>query len=62
MAEEAGLHVDMAGFQAAMEEAKELSRAGAKKGSTAGLKFQAEETAYLQNRWGVGGWCRVQGS
>ncbi len=28
MAQEAGLHVDMAGFQAAMEEAKELSRAG----------------------------------
>ena len=28
MAQEAGLHVDMPGFQAAMEEAKELSRAG----------------------------------
>lgn len=28
MAQEAGLHVDMVGFQAAMEEAKELSRAG----------------------------------
>ena len=55
MAEEAGLHVDMAGFQAAMEEAKELSRAGAKKGAAAGLKFQAEETAYLQNRCGWGG-------
>lgn len=28
MAQEAGLHVDLPGFQAAMEEAKELSRAG----------------------------------
>ncbi|KAL4856101.1 Alanine--tRNA ligase [Chlorella vulgaris] len=49
MAQEAGLHVDMAGFQAAMEEAKEKSRAGAKQGAAAELKFQAEETAYLQN-------------
>ena len=52
MAQEAGLHVDMAGFQAAMEEAKELSRAGQKKGAATGLKFQAEETAYLQNMCG----------
>lgn len=51
MAQEAGLHVDMAGFQAAMEEAKEKSRAGAKQGAAAELKFQAEETAYLQNRY-----------
>lgn len=50
MAEESGLHVDMAGFQAAMEEAKELSRAGAKKGAGAELKFQAAETAHLQGR------------
>lgn len=52
MAQEAGLHVDMAGFQAAMEAAKELSRAGAKKGAGSELKFEAEATAYLQNRCG----------
>ena len=68
MAQEAGLHVDMAGFQAAMEEAKELSRAGQKKGAATGLKFQAEETAYLQNMCGGGGrrpgggcWARAAG-
>ncbi|KAL4446750.1 hypothetical protein ABPG77_007994 [Micractinium sp. CCAP 211/92] len=49
MAQEAGLSVDMAGFQAAMEAAKELSRAGAKKGAGSELKFEAEATAYLQN-------------
>ncbi|PRW58002.1 alanine--tRNA ligase isoform A [Chlorella sorokiniana] len=49
MAQEAGLHVDMVGFQQAMEEAKELSRAGQKKGAAANLKFQAAETAWLQN-------------
>jgi alanyl-tRNA synthetase len=47
MAEEAGLNVDMAGFEAAMAEAKELSRAGAKKGGGAALKFEAEATAWL---------------
>ncbi len=54
MAQEAGLSVDMAGFQAAMEAAKELSRAGAKKGAGSELKFEAEATAYLQNRWAAG--------
>ena len=49
MAEESGLSVDLGGFQKAMEEAKELSRAGQKKGTGAGLKFQAEETAWLAN-------------
>lgn len=49
MAQEAGLSVDMAGFQAAMETAKELSRAGQKKGAAQELKFEAEATAYLQN-------------
>ena len=58
MAEESGLHVDMAGFQAAMEEAKEKSRAGAKQGAAADLKFQAEETAYLQN--GCGSACTAR--
>ena len=47
MAEEAGLTVDVAGFHAAMEEAKELSRASQKKGGAAGLKFEAEATATL---------------
>ena len=37
MAEEAGLRVDMPGFQAAMEEAKELSRAGGRAGRGGGL-------------------------
>lgn len=49
MAQEAGLNVDMAGFQVAMEAAKELSRAGQKKGGAAELKFEAEATAYLAN-------------
>ena len=47
MAEESGLTVDMEGFAKAMEEAKELSRAGAKKGGADGLKFEAEATAWL---------------
>lgn len=47
MAEESGLTVDMEGFAKAMAEAKELSRAGAKKGGTDGLKFEAEATAWL---------------
>lgn len=37
-----------------MEKAKELSRAGAKKGAAAELKFQAAETAELQGRCGAG--------
>jgi alanyl-tRNA synthetase len=47
MAEESGLAVDMEGFAKAMEEAKELSRAGQKKGGANGLKFEAEATAWL---------------
>lgn len=47
MAQEAGLHVDMDGFSKAMEQAKELSRAGQKKGGGDGLKFEAEATAWL---------------
>lgn len=41
-----------------MEEAKELSRAGAKKGAAAELKFQAAETAHLQGRCGALGGLR----
>ena len=47
MAEESGLSVDMDGFAKALEEAKELSRASAKKGGADGLKFEAEATAWL---------------
>lgn len=47
MAEESGLTVDMDGFNKAMADAKELSRAGAKKGGADGLKFEAEATAWL---------------
>lgn len=50
MAEEAGLQVDMEGFAIAMEAAKELSRAGAKKGGANGLKFEAEATAWLASK------------
>ena len=48
MAEEAGLRVDGAGFEAAMEEARERSRAAGKKAAGAGLKFEAEATGWLQ--------------
>ncbi len=47
MAEEAGLSVDMPGFEAALAGAKELSRAGQKKGAGAALRFEAEATAWL---------------
>lgn len=47
MAEEAGLQVDVDGFNKAMEDAKELSRAGAKKNAANGIKFEAEATAWL---------------
>lgn len=53
MAEEAGLNVDMAVYEAAMEEAREKARASAKKGAAAEFKFEAEATAYLANA-GVG--------
>jgi alanyl-tRNA synthetase len=49
MAEEAGMTVDVDGFAVAMEEAKELSRASAKKGGGAGIKFEAEATAWLSS-------------
>ena len=49
MAEERGMTVDIKGFDAAMEEAKELSRASAKKGGANALKFEAEATAWLSS-------------
>lgn len=49
MAEEAGMTVDVDGFAVAMEEAKELSRASAKKGGGSGIKFEAEATAWLSS-------------
>lgn len=48
MAEEAGLTVDVAGYNKAMEEAKEKSRAGGKKAQAVKLKFEAEATGWLQ--------------
>lgn len=48
MAEERGMSVDTAGFEAAMAQAKERSRAGAKKGGGGALKFEAEATGWLQ--------------
>lgn len=50
MAEEAGMTVDMQGFEAALERAKEISRQGAKKGGAAALKFEAEATAWLSSK------------
>ena len=49
MAEEMEMTVDMAGFEVALEEAKEISRASQKKGAAAALKFQAEATAWLSD-------------
>ncbi|KXZ50323.1 hypothetical protein GPECTOR_17g962 [Gonium pectorale] len=48
MAEERGMSVDMAGYEAAMAEAKEKSRQGGKKAAGAGIKFEAEATGWLQ--------------
>jgi len=48
MAEERGLKVDKAGFEAAMAEARERSRGAGKKGGERGLKFEAEATGWLQ--------------
>lgn len=45
-----------------MEKAKELSRAGAKKGAAAELKFQAAETAELQGRCARGRACEAEQS
>ncbi|KIZ04229.1 alanyl-tRNA synthetase [Monoraphidium neglectum] len=50
MAEEAGLRVDGAGFEAAMDEAREKSRAAGKKAAGVTLKFEAEATGWLQAR------------
>lgn len=50
MAEEAGMTVDMKGFEIALEEAKEISRASAKKGGASTLKFEAEATAWLGSK------------
>uniref|UniRef100_A0A061SAZ8 Alanine--tRNA ligase n=1 Tax=Tetraselmis sp. GSL018 TaxID=582737 RepID=A0A061SAZ8_9CHLO len=49
MAEEKGLTVDMQGFEAAMEAARQLSREGGKSDSGLKLKIAAEETAWLIN-------------
>ncbi len=49
MAEERHLEVDVAGFQAAMREQRERSRAAGKGGAGGPvLKFEAEATAHLQ--------------
>mmetsp|Transcript_23994 Transcript_23994/g.42834 ORF Transcript_23994/g.42834 Transcript_23994/m.42834 type:complete len:1188 (-) Transcript_23994:165-3728(-) len=48
MAEERGLTVDLAGYHAAFEAAREKSRAGGKKAAAGGLKFEAEATGWLQ--------------
>lgn len=48
MAEERGLKVDKPGFESALEEARERSKAGGKKTGQQGLKFEAEATGWLQ--------------
>ncbi len=48
MAEERNLNVDMKGYEVAMAEAREKSRAGGKKAAGQGLKFEAEATGWLQ--------------
>mmetsp|Transcript_13459 Transcript_13459/g.33912 ORF Transcript_13459/g.33912 Transcript_13459/m.33912 type:complete len:1162 (-) Transcript_13459:153-3638(-) len=50
MAEEKGLDVDMPGFEAAMEAARQLSREGGKSDGGIKLKIAAEETAWLLNK------------
>ena len=50
MAEERGMRVDMPAFTAALEEAKEKSRAAQKKGGERGIAFEAEATAELAKR------------
>jgi alanyl-tRNA synthetase len=50
MAEERGMRVDMASFEASLAEAKEKSRAAAKKGGERGITFEAEATAELAKR------------
>jgi len=50
MAEERGLTVDKAGFELALEEARERSKAGGKKTGPSGIKFEAEATGHLQKQ------------
>eukprot|EP00775_Hariotina_reticulata_P008612 gene8612-8793_t len=50
MAEENNLRVDAAGFEAAMEEARQKSRAAGKKTGGVALRFEAEATGWLQNK------------
>ena len=50
MAEERGMRVDSAAFAAAMEEAKEKSRAAGRKAGERGIQFEAEATAALASR------------
>ena len=55
MAEENGMTVDTAGFDAAFKEAQEKSRAGGKKSDGPSLLFEAEATSWLQkngSKWG----------
>lgn len=47
MAEEAGLTLDMEGYEKALAEQKERSRSAGKKVAGKGLKFEAEATAWL---------------
>lgn len=47
MAEENDMSVDIAGFEIAMERAREIARAS-RKGSAGGLKLEAEATSHLQ--------------
>ena len=49
MAEEIGMKVDGAGFEAAFAAAQEKSRQGGKKSTGPSLLFEAEATAWLQN-------------
>ncbi|GLC41498.1 hypothetical protein PLESTB_001005000 [Pleodorina starrii] len=48
MAEERGMSVDMPGYEAALNEAREKSRQGGKKTAGVGIKFEAEATGWLQ--------------
>lgn len=47
MAEESDMSVDIAGFEVAMERAREIARAS-RKGTAGGLKVEAEATSHLQ--------------
>lgn len=47
MAEEAGITLDMEGYEKAFNQQKERSRCASKKDGVKGLKFEAEATAWL---------------